>query len=238
MGDLVKGIKDYFKKANCEKAVIGLSGGLDSSLTLKLTVEAIGNKNVFAILMPEKDVTKKINVDDAVKLCKELKVERKIIEISKFLKPYRRLRWKNDLAVANTKARIRANILYHYANSQKALVVGTSNKTELLLGYGTKHGDIAADLFVIGSLYKTEVVKLAKKLKLPENIINKTPSAELYRGQTDEAELGASYTKLDSILRLVEKKQIKNIKNNKLYQKIVKRIKDNKHKGKTPFIIK
>jgi NAD+ synthase len=238
MGGLIKSIKYFFKRVGYDKAVIGLSGGLDSSLTLKLTVEALGNKNVFAILMPEKGVTKKINVDDAIKLCKELKVKRKIIEISNFLKPYKRLRWKNDLAVANTKARIRANILYHYANSKKALVVGTSNKTELLLGYGTKHGDIAADLFALGSLYKTEAIKLAKKLKIPENIIKKTPSAELYRGQTDEGELGASYTKLDKILKLIEKKQIKKIKNNKLYQKIIKRIKENKHKGKTPFIIK
>jgi NAD+ synthase len=238
MGDLIKSIKYFFKRVGYEKAVIGLSGGLDSSLTLKLIVEALGNKNVYAILMPEKGVTKKSSVDDAIKLCKELKVKRKIIEISRFLRPYKRLRWKSNLAIANTKARIRANILYCYANTKKALVVGTSNKTELLLGYGTKHGDIAADLFVLGNLYKTDVFKLAKKLKLPENIIKKTPSAELYRGQTDEAELGASYSKIDRILRLIEKKQIKTLKNKKIYQKIIKRINENKHKSKTPFTIK
>jgi len=238
MGDLIQGIKNYFEKANCDKAVIGLSGGIDSALSLKLTAEALGNKNVFAILMPEKGVTKKSSVDDAIKLCKELKVKRKIIEISKFLKPYKRLRWRSETAIANTKARIRANILYAYANTKKALVVGTSNKTELLLGYGTKHGDIAADIFALGSLYKTEVFALAKKMKLPEEIVNKTPSAELYRGQTDEAELGASYAQLDKMLKLIENKQIKKIKNQKLYEKILERIKNNKHKSKTPKIIK
>jgi len=238
MGDLIKGIKNYFEKANCENAVIGLSGGIDSALTLKLAVEALGNKNVFAVLMPERRVTRKINVDDAVKLCKELKVKHKIVEISKFLKPYKRLRWRSELALTNTKARIRANILYAYANTCKALVVGTSNKTELLLGYGTKHGDIAADLFVLGSLYKTEVFELAKKLGLPENIIKKTPSAELFRGQTDESELGGSYKEIDEILKLIAQKQINKIKNKELYQKILKRINNNKHKGKTPFVIK
>ncbi|MBW2981836.1 NAD+ synthase [Candidatus Woesearchaeota archaeon] len=238
MGDLIRGIKDYFEKVGFDKAVIGLSGGIDSALALKLTAEALGNKNVFAILMPEKGVTKKSSVDDAIKLCKELKVKYKIVEISRFLRPYKRLKWKSDTAIANTKARIRANILYAYANTKNALVVGTSNKTELLLGYGTKHGDIAADLFAIGSLYKTEVFQLAKRLKLPENIIKKTPSAELYRGQTDEAELGGRYKDIDKILKLIEQKQISKIKKKELYQKILKRIKDNKHKGRTPFIIK
>jgi NAD+ synthase len=236
MGDLIKGIQDYFKKANCDKAVLGLSGGLDSALTLKLTAEALGNKNVFAVLMPERKVTKKINVDDAVKLCKELKVKYRIVEISRFLRPYKKLKWRSDAAIANTKARIRANILYAYANTKNALVVGTSNKSELLLGYGTKYGDLAADLLVLGSLYKTEVIALAKKMKLPENIINKTPSAELYRGQTDESELGADYKELDKILKAIEKK--KTINNKELYQKIIKRINENKHKRKTPFIIK
>ncbi len=238
MGDLIQGIKDFFKKANCDKAVIGLSGGVDSSLALVLVVKALGNKNVYAILMPEKSVTKKVNVDDAVNLCKKLLVSYDIIEISRFLKSYKKIKWASDLAIANTKARIRANILYCYANSHKALVVGTSNKTELLLGYGTKHGDIAADLFAIGSLYKTEVYALAKKLGVPSEIINKTPSAELYRGQTDESELGGSYKELDNILKLIEKKQINKIKNKNLYLKIKKRIEDNKHKRNPPVIIK
>ncbi|MBW2966742.1 NAD+ synthase [Candidatus Woesearchaeota archaeon] len=238
MGDLIQGIKDYFKKSNCNKAVIGLSGGIDSSLALVLTAKALGNKNIHAILMPEKGVSKRINVEDAVKLCKELKVKYNIIEISKFLKPYKKLKWKNNLATTNTKARIRANILYSYANSKQALVIGTSNKTELLLGYGTKYGDLAADIFILASLYKTEIFKLAKKMNLSENIINKTPSAELYKGQTDESELGASYKEIDQILKLTENKQLNKIKNKELFEKIKNRINNNKHKRTAPIIIK
>lgn len=227
---IIKGVKEYFKKNNIEKAVIGLSGGVDSALSLRLVADAIGNYDVTALIMPEKGLTKKENVEDAISFCKSSKVKYKVIEINPFLKDFKKLKLKqNKNSWINLKPRIRMLILYNYANANNSLVVGTSNKTELKLGYFTKYGDGACDIEVIGDLYKTEVIALAKHLKLPLKIINKVPTAELYHGQTDEKELGGTYKDVDAMLK--GKKQ-KNIKIKSLIEK-------NKHKTrKTPIIKK
>jgi len=229
---LVKGIKNYFEKNKIKNAVIGVSGGLDSAVSAYLTVKAIGNKNVTALLLPEKGVTMKKDVDDALDLCKRLGINYKIIEINRFIELLNSLPWqKNKIADINLRPRIRAVILYNYANANNALVIGTSNKTELTLGYFTKYGDGACDLEVIGSLYKTEVTELARYLKLPEKIINKIPSAGLYTGQCDEKELGACYAEIDKILRS------KNF-SSRLGKNLLERIKKNKHKSELPFVVK
>ena len=234
---LIKGIKEYFRKNNIKKAVIGLSGGIDSALSLRLAAEAVGNSNVTALIMPEKSLTKKENVEDAVRLCRSLKIKFKVIEINPFLKNFKKLSLKqNKDSWLNLKPRIRMLILYNYANANDGLVIGTSNKTELKLGYFTKYGDGACDVEVIGDLYKTEVIELAKFLKIPEKIIKKVPSAELYPGQTDEKELGASYFVIDNILKKITKKQ--NIEKNRIVKKIMNRIKTNGHKRKQPVVIK
>ena len=184
--------------------------------------------------MPEKGLTKEKNTEDAIALAKKLRVKHFVVDISPFLDCFNNLPWKQSkLALMNTKARIRAILLYNYANSNNSLVVGTSNKSEIMLGYGTKYGDLAADVFVIGDLLKTEVIELAKFLNLPESIIKKKPSAELTVGQTDEADLGASYAKLDSILKKVLKEEKLNKKDN-LIKKTLQRIDKNKHKS-TPI---
>ena len=199
---LIKGIRQYFNKAGVKKAVIGLSGGVDSALSLKLVADAIRNENVTALLMPEKGLTKKENVEHAVDLCKRLKVDYKIIEINPFLETFKKINIKqNKDSWINLKPRIRMLILYNYSNANNALVIGTSNKTELALGYFTKYGDGACDLEVIGDLYKAEVWELARYLKLPLAIINKMPSAELYVGQTDEGQIGERYKDIDLMLR-------------------------------------
>jgi NAD+ synthase len=226
---LVKGIKQYFKGAKFKRAVFGLSGGLDSSVVAKLLVDALGMKNVYALIMPEKDVTSDENIKDAINLCKKLRIKYYLIEINDFIKDFDKLKWnRSKTAKMNIKARIRANILYDFANSNNCLVIGTSNKSELILGYGTKYGDLACDVIVIGDLYKTDVKKLAYYLDLPTRIISKEPSAELFKGQTDKAELGADYFTIDKILR-------NPLKTNK---KILKRIKENKHKRKKIKIVK
>jgi len=228
---LVKGIREYFKKNSFSKAVIGLSGGIDSAIVCFLTVKALGNKNVTALLMPEKGISSKSSVDDALMLAKKLKIKYYIISINDFIKNYN-FSWKeNKNSSTNTKARIRATILYHYANSNNALVVGTSNRTELEIGFFTKYGDGAVDLEPIGNLYKTDEYKLAMHLGLPKEFLNKRPSAELYRGHTDEDEIGASYLEIDAVLK-------GKLKKGKVFDKIQKRIKANKHKTEPVFIIK
>lgn len=233
---LINEIKLFFKKNNRKKAVIGLSGGIDSSLSAKLVADAIGKKNVRGLIMPIKGLSSKENIKDSVELCKLIGMEYSIIYINEFIKNFERFKWQNKIARMNTASRIRAVILYNYANSKNAFVIGTSNKTEIMLGYFTKYGDGAVDIEVIGSLFKTEEIELAKYLKIPKNIINKIPTAELYHGQTDEDELGGSYSEIDEILMKIEKK--KKVKKSKLADKIIKRIKDNEHKNKTPFLIK
>jgi len=225
--NIVKGVRQYFQKSKINKAVIGLSGGIDSALALRLTADAIGNRNVTALIMPEKGLTKKEDVKDAINFCKSLNVKYKIIEINNIVNQFKGVK-QNKISLINLKPRIRMLILYNYANANNALVIGTSNKTELTLGYFTKYGDGACDLEVIGDLYKTEVRALARYLKLSENIINKVPSAGLFKGQTDEKEIGARYEDIDKMLK--GKKKVSS--------KIKKLIQKNKHKGEKVVVIK
>lgn len=227
---LLEEIKNFFRRNHRNKAVIGLSGGLDSAICLKLCCDALHGKNVTALIMPEEGLTKKKNTEDAVDLVTKWKIKHFIVNINPLLGSFNLIPWKQSkVALMNTKARVRALLLYNCANSNNSLVIGTSNKSELMLGYGTKYGDLAADVFIIGDLMKTEVVELAKFLKLPESIIRKKPSAELTVGQTDEADLGASYYKLDSILKKLIDDEKLNKKDN-LVKKTLQRIDRNKHK--------
>lgn len=240
---IVSGVKKYFKEHGLKKAVIGLSGGVDSAVCIALAVKALGSRNVTAVIMPEFGVTLGQSVKDAKEFARKLKIKYYVEPINAYIKSFRGLSWKqNRLAEINTKARIRANILYNFANSKKALVIGTSNKSEIKMGYGTKYGDLACDLFVIADLYKTEVIKLAEYLKIPKNIVEKIPSAELYRDQKDEEELGISYKLLDEILKLVDKGAKEGALLKKGYTKryvnlVFRRIRENKHKSEFPRVI-
>ena len=224
---IVSQIQDYFNKSNITKAVIGLSGGIDSTLAAKLCILALGKENVIGVLMPEIGLSKQQNIDDAREFAEKEDIKYLLQPINKMLGSYDLNIPINELAKTNLKPRIRANILFSYANTFNALVIGTANKSEVMVGYGTKYGDLACDLFVIGDLYKTEVFALSKHLKIPENIITKVPTAELIEGQTDEQELGITYEKLDQQLI-----------NRQLSKDVVERVRKNEHKRKYPFMVK
>ena len=233
---IIKEIRKYFQKNGIKKAVIGLSGGIDSSLSAKLVADAISKENVHGIIMPVRGISSDKNIKDAVDLCRLIGISYSIIYLNDFINGFEKLEWQSKIAKMNTSSRIRAVILYHYANTHNALVIGTSNKTEIMLGYFTKYGDGAVDIEVIGDLFKTDELELAIYLGIPERIIKKTPTAELYHGQTDEEELGASYKEIDGILMKIDKKQP--LPKSELTNKILKMIKDNEHKRNVPFLVK
>ena len=188
-------------------AVIGLSGGIDSTVTASLTARAIGHENVLGILLPVQNLTPEQDTGDAIDIADRLGIEYRVIEISDILHSFSGSipDYDADAAVSNGNliARTRMCVLYYYANLLNRLVIGTGNRTELLLGYATKYGDSGVDIEPLGDLYKTEVFELARYLGVPERIIEKPPSARLWAGQTDEGELGMRYQEIDRILRML-----------------------------------
>ena len=241
---IIAGIQRYFKEAKYENAVIGVSGGIDSALCLKLVVDSLGPDKVTSLIMPEKGISSDENSMHAKGICQFLKVNFHVISINHFLTDFLSLPWKpNDLSQINTKARIRMCILYNFANTRNALVIGTSNKSELAIGYGTKYGDLAGDIEVIGDLYKEDVYKLAEHVGLPQEFIDKAPSAELYSGQTDEEEIGLSYKEIDNILKKFEEGNDKDDLINKgmnanSVHRIHRMVEINRHKLVPPHLIK
>ncbi|MBC8526904.1 MAG: NAD+ synthase [Candidatus Cloacimonetes bacterium] len=198
---IISFIKKYVHNSGFKKGIIGLSGGLDSSVSAYLTVEALGKENVIAVIMPYKTLSP-ANVEDAKLIARNLSIKYYIREISQMVDSYfdQYEKKANKLRRGNRMARERMCILYDISAKENALVIGTGNKTELCLGYVTQFGDAACAIEPLGHLYKTEVFELAKFLKIPSQIINKTPSADLWQGQTDEEELGIKYEVADEIL--------------------------------------
>jgi NAD+ synthase len=181
--------------------VVGLSGGIDSSLVARLARDALGPEHVLGVLLPDAAYPPEL-LDETTAYARSLGIECRSIGIEPIEEPYRRIlpELSDRVALGNVKARIRMTILYAVARERRRLVAGTGNKSEILLGYFTKHGDSACDLLPIGDLYKTEVRALAVQLGLPEAIRERTPTAGLWEGQTDEGELGYPYGDVDRVL--------------------------------------
>lgn len=194
-------IRGYLDQSGFSKLILGLSGGIDSAVSAALAVKAIGSDNVNAILMPYKN-SHPDSQKDAEDIAKQLGVKCEVVDITPMTDAYfdRYQPEADALRRGNWMARTRMCVLYDLSAKYHALVVGTSNRTELLVGYFTQYGDSACALEPIGHLYKSEVWALATLLDIPEKIIRKTPTADLWKGQTDEAELGFSYLQLDNIL--------------------------------------
>ena len=216
-------IRDFVGDKN---VVVGLSGGLDSSTVATLCVKALGKDRVLGVHMPD-SVTPEQDSRDAKLVAEKLGIEFRTIEIGEIVEKMReKIELRKEMSTANLKARIRMAILYGIANDENRLVAGTSNKSEILIGYFTKYGDGASDFAPIGDLYKTQVRIIADKIGVPSHIISKAPTAGLLPGQSDEKEIGVKYETLDKILYGMElgfgEDKIAQILN--IDQKIVKRV--------------
>jgi len=205
-------IEDVVGRASAEGAVLGLSGGIDSTLTAHLAVEALGADRVHGLVMPS-DVNAADNMSDAERVARDLGIEYDVIDIGPIFDAFVEAfpgdtsddRIETDplrTAAGNVRVRIRAVLDYFVANAENRVVLGTGNRSEALTGYFTKYGDGAVDCHPIGNLYKQQVRQLADHLGVDDDLVTKTPSAEMWLGQTDEAEMGVGYDTLDAILAL------------------------------------
>jgi NAD+ synthase len=196
-------LRDEIRKVGVEHAIIGLSGGIDSALACCLVAQAIGAHNVYAVRLPYR-TSSPDSLDHAQLVVDALGIHCETVEITDMVDPLiARTPDITPLRRGNLMARARMIVLYDRSAAHKGLVIGTSNKTELLLGYGTLFGDMASALNPIGDLYKTQVRQLAQAIGVPQPIADKPPSADLWIGQTDEDEMGLTYAEVDQLLYLL-----------------------------------
>ena len=242
-------IKIEVSKARVNSVVLGLSGGIDSAVACYLASNALGKENIAALIMPYES-SLGASMDDALKVVKMLGISHYVIDITKQINEY----FTKETTVAeedgirvrkgNKMARERMSILYDYSYKLNSLVLGTSNKSELLLGYGTLYGDMASALNPIGDIYKTQIYRLAEHLDIPKSIITKAPSADLWEGQSDEGELGFTYETADGIMYLLIDKMYKPEVlvslgyDENLVNKIYDKIKKSQYKRRMPLIAK
>ena len=239
---LVKFLKEETYKTGLRGAVLGLSGGIDSAVVAVLAKKAF-DKNLKVFLLPSQ-FTNDSSITDALKLCKRFDIVHQIIEIKDIISSYKENQNSNSLRIGNFSARVRMAILFDQSAKYNSLVLGTSNKSEILLGYGTWYGDLASAINPIGDLYKSEVFEFAKYLGVNEEIIKKPPSADLWKGQSDEDELGYSYKEIDEVFyELIEKRRtpkevIDDGFDKEMTLMLEKRIYQNQFKRKMPIIAK
>ncbi|MPL66336.1 NH(3)-dependent NAD(+) synthetase [bioreactor metagenome] len=239
---LISFLKDEVSKASFEKVTVGLSGGLDSAVVAILCKEAFG-KNLNCVLMPSQ-FSSQSSIEHAIEVCEKFDIRYDIVSIEPMVSAFLKNMDNDKLRIGNFSARMRMSVLYDISFKEKSLVVGTSNKSELLLGYGTIFGDIACAINPIGEIYKSDEFEFAKLLGVPESILTKAPSADLWEGQSDEDELGHTYKEIDDLLKLmVDDKKSKDelLKlgfEASFIDKINNRMKANAFKGKLPTIAK
>ncbi len=238
---LVAFLKDEVEKTGLDRVVIGLSGGLDSAVVAVLAHKAFGEK-LLCVKMPSQ-FSSQSSLDDADELCEKFNIKHETRDISELLKAYE-IEGLSPLRIGNLSSRFRMVNLYDISARESALVLGTSNKSELMLGYGTLFGDLASALNPIGDLYKTEVFELAREIGVPDSIVNKAPSADLWEGQSDENELGYTYAQLDKVLyRYIEERSseaelLSEGFEEELVRMVIKRIYQNQFKRRMPLIAK
>jgi NAD+ synthase len=204
---IVSFIKQKVLSARADGVVLGISGGIDSAVTAYLSVEALGSRRVFGLMMPDLRITPEEDVVDGKAVAEELCLESRLIDIAPIHKSFMKSLEPGRLAEGNLRARIRMSILYYHANLSNRLVVGTGDKSEASVGFFTKFGDGGVDMLPIGDLYKTEVRRMGEILGISRRIIAKRSSPRLWPGHTAEDELGAPYEAIDSVFRLLARRR-------------------------------
>ena len=228
-------IRKKVKEASAVGVVLGMSGGLDSSVTAVLCKNAFP-KSTLGLIMP--CFSDPGDIEHVKQIAETFDIDTRMVDLSpifvKLLETFGTKAYDRDIATANLKPRLRMLVLYYFANKQNYLVVGTGNKSELMIGYFTKYGDGGVDILPLGDLLKTEVRALAEALGIPKAIIEMPPSAGLWAGQTDEAEIGMSYEVLDMILASITSNNFASCDPDKVF-KVKKMVKKAGHKReKTP----
>ena len=205
--EIMNFIKKETESRKSNGVVLGISGGIDSTVLAFLATRAIGPENVKGLILPDETVTPANDIEDAIRICTDLKIDSEKISINKPKNSFLEIIKYTDnmLLTGNLVARVRMCVLYYYSGLMGRLVLGSSNKTELMLGYFTKFGDGAADLLPLGDIYKTQLFGLAKYLEIPGSVIDKKSSARLWANQFTEDELGLPFTQLDKIKSLVSR---------------------------------
>lgn len=237
---LVKFLEDEVKKTGLSNVTVGLSGGLDSAVVAVLCKEVFGDK-LNCVLMPSQ-FSSQSSTDDAVELCKKYNIKYEIVSIEPMVSAFINNMDNDSLRIGNFSARMRMSVLYDISSREKSLVIGTSNKSELLLGYGTIFGDIACAINPLGEIYKSDEFEFAKFIGITDAILNKAPSADLWDGQSDENELGYTYKQMDDVLKpMIDENKSKDELINlgfdeKLINMLEYRVKANAFKGKLPTI--
>ena len=236
-------LKQKLEEIKSNGVIFGLSGGVDSVVTAYLCANSIKD-NTTALILPDSKISPKEETEDAIKVVDELGLNYRLLDINLIHGSYAKNLEPDDKALGNLSARIRKNIIYYYANAKNLTVLGTSDKTEHLIGYFTKFGDGAADLLPISSLYKNQVRGLAKYLDVPDSIIKKKSSPNLWKNHFAEIELDASYEQIDCVLYCIFDEKIsidETVKRTEIDKNTVEKIynlyKKSKHKRITPEML-
>jgi NAD+ synthase len=239
---LVNFLKEETFKTGLSGAVVGLSGGIDSAVVAVLAKKAF-NDRLLCVMMPS-HYSSSSSIDDAKELAEKFDLKYEISSIAELIHAYKENENSTNLRVGNFSARMRMATLFDISARERALVLGTSNKSELMLGYGTLYGDLASAINPIGDLYKSEIFEFAEYLGVCESIINKPPSADLWEGQSDEDEIGYTYAQIDAVLkeyvedRLSQDELIEKGYEEALVKMLINRIYRNQFKRKPPIIAK
>ena len=240
-------LSTHLDETHSKRLVVGMSGGLDSSVSATLCALAVGSRRVLGVCLPERETRNEKGIQDAKSVASKLRIPLRVIDITPIVQAYQsalQVNRSKRVAWGNVKARLRAAVQYYLANLEHGLVVGTGDKSEIMLGYFTKFGDGACDLQPLADLYKTSVRDLAKHLEIPDRIRLKPSSPELWPGQTAESELGLSYEKIDKILwgleRWLRPEEIS--EDTKLPLPLIRMIRDrwlrSEHKRGPPLVMK